>query len=484
MRCLVSLPALLLPALLAAEPCALDIEPAATLLVPYVAVEMSGDEPDPSGATTVLRVTNTAAEAALIQLTVWSADGVPALALTEVLSGFDMWTVDFRDVLSGHWSRFDTSRANAAPPNTDTFPFRRTPFEWGPDGRSFNALCVGKAPFLVPWPRGLATPETTSTTPGEGCAMPYGDAAGLAVAATVVETLSAPLHARVHRGCGEIPATRHSMSWLSTLTANPLFFYATVDVVKTCTALNPAIGEYIEYTLDDRNVLIGDVLYLGEAHSGFGPVMLGSMPAVHVQAGPSPEWAAAHPGPYEATTGVEDRREPLPTAFAARYANETEATARFARRSALMLWKTTTELAAADGVRDCGSYMYYAWDEDEHVLTRDVDCPTSPCGDADVDPNLFPFRTQLVSFDAANFDLPGRSGWILLLLPPSYRGFVEDPSPGPATPTTIQGVAAVHHEVTPPGGTGTAWSEAAVMGNAHCEPARPPTAPRRRLGSR
>ncbi|MGV8042248.1 MAG: hypothetical protein AB2L07_20080 [Thermoanaerobaculaceae bacterium] len=142
MRRLAFLPALLLPAWLAAEPCALDVAPAATLLVPYVAVEMSGDVPDPIGATTVLRVTNTAAEAAFIQLTVWSADGVPTLSLTEVLSGYDMWTVNFRDVLSGHWSRFDTSRATMAPPQHGAVASQAHPVRVGP-GRPLRIRAHG-----------------------------------------------------------------------------------------------------------------------------------------------------------------------------------------------------------------------------------------------------------------------------------------------------------------------------------------------------
>ena len=113
-----------------------------------------------------------------------------------------------------------------------------------------------------------------------------------------------------------------------------------------------------------------------------------------------------------------DRREPLPTAFAVRYANETTATARFPRHSALMLWKTSTELPGPDEVGDCGSYMYYAWDEDEHVVTHGLSCPFM-CPTV-LDPNLFPFRTQLVPLDADNFDLPANAGWMLVIFPPSY----------------------------------------------------------------
>ena len=73
-----------------------------------------------------------------------------------------------------------------------------------------------------------------------------------------------------------------------------------------------------------------------------------------------------------------------------------------------------------DDVLDCGSYLYYAWDEDEHVITRGVTCPVSPCGDTDIDPNEFPFETQMVPLTTANFDLPAAAGWMLLVFPPSY----------------------------------------------------------------
>ncbi|HNX50849.1 MAG TPA: hypothetical protein PLS53_01475 [Thermoanaerobaculaceae bacterium] len=469
------LPLLLLaPAVAWSEPCTLDVAPAATLLVPYVSVEMKGEMPDPSGASTILRVTNTAAEAALIQLTIWSADGVPALALTEVLSGYDMWTLNFRDVLSGQWSAFDTSRDDKAWPNKDyQYPLIRKTFEWGPDGRSGF---LAPAPFMVPYPTGLPLPQKTTVTPGGGCGMPYGDAAGLAAAPALVQALQAPLVARTHTGCDDWTYVFHPDGWLSKLGPDPLFFYATVDVVKACTSDDPADPGYLDGTLADRNVLIGDVLYLGGAKGTLEPIA-----AVHIQARLAEEGAANARGLYEATTGVEDRREPLPAAFAIRYANQTTATARFPRQSALMLWKTSSELAGADEVEDCGSYMYYAWDENEHVVTHGLSCPIGECATV-LDPNLFPFRTQLVPLDADNFDLPAPSGWLLLILPPSYAGFSDDPTPDAPPPSGMQGFAAVRHEVTLPGGIGAAWEPAAVMGSAHCQDRpRDPAIPRRRL---
>jgi len=179
--------------------------------------------------------------------------------------------------------------------------------------------------------------------------------------------------------------------------------------------------------------------------------------------------AAGVPGLYQVASGVEDRREALPTAFAVRYERPAgEGEAGYSRSSSLMLWKTSSELSGLDRVEDCGSYMYYAWDEDEHVYTRGSSCGPGPCY-YDPDPNLFPFTTQLVPLTNANFDLPASAGWVLLLLSPSYVGFAQDPTPGaPGVDALYQGVAAVRTSVVLGSRTVRAWSEAANVGNAHC----------------
>lgn len=457
--------------------CALDVTPAATLLVPYVAVGMDGNVPRAGGMTTILRVSNVSSEAALIQLTVWSADGQAVIGLTQALSGFDMWTINFRDLLSGNWSAFDTSRAAQAPPNVEGFPFWRTPFEWGPDGRSWSSVQEGPWGWF-PYPTGLPLPQKTSVVPGTGCSMPYGNTTGAQHAPLIVAALQAPLRARSHAGCGVNPVLRHLDSWLASVTADPLVFYATVDVVSACSALGGADPAYVGGILADRNVLVGDVLHLDGPRGTFG-----TTPAVAIEAGAP--GAAGVPGLYQVASGVEDRREALPTAFAVRYERPSgEGEGGYPRSSSLMLWKTSSELSGLNKVEDCGSYMYYAWDDDEHVVGASISCPISPCGFEEIDPNLLPYHTQLVPLDVANFDLPGPSGWMLLLLPPSYAGFSEDQTPG-APPAGIQGVAAVRHEVTLPGGLGSAWEPAAVMGSAYCGGGpRNPVVPRRRLTGR
>ncbi|MGV8042249.1 MAG: hypothetical protein AB2L07_20085 [Thermoanaerobaculaceae bacterium] len=116
---------------------------------------------------------------------------------------------------------------------------------------------------------------------------------------------------------------------------------------------------------------------------------------------------------------------------------------------------------------DCGAYMYYAWDEDEHVITRGRLCgPVPPCLEIDIDPNEMPFVTQKVPLSHASFDLPAVAGWMMLILPPSYAGFTEDPTPGPELEVPAL-----------PGRGGRAdrevarchLAEAAVVGNAQCQ---------------
>jgi hypothetical protein len=70
-----------------AELCVPDIVPAATFLAPYVVVDMDGNLPSTEGLTTILTVTNTGADAVLIRLTVWAADGTMVPKVSEALSG-------------------------------------------------------------------------------------------------------------------------------------------------------------------------------------------------------------------------------------------------------------------------------------------------------------------------------------------------------------------------------------------------------------
>ena len=294
--------------------------------------------------------------------------------------------------------------------------------------------------------------------------MPYGDAAGAAAAPQLIQQLRAPLFARIHGGCVgpgtyNQPVQRHLNDWLSTLDADPLVFYVTVDVVTTCTTLVPTDPAYWNGVASNRNVLVGNVYYVNEEQH-----FSESYPAVNIEA--STSQGPSTLGFYQSRTGVEDNREPLPTAFGLPFQNETGVVS-----SEIMLWKNSTELYSstpvADQVIDCAGYLYYAWDEDEHTVVRGCsDC--WPEESIDIDPNLFPFMTQMVPLTIDNFDLPDKYGWMLLVMPPSYDQPFSDTTPG--NNTLLQkymGWAALrtyygsHSTMTP------AWT----MANAHCNPA-------------
>jgi hypothetical protein len=450
--------------------CARDVVPASTLLVPYVVVGMPGNVPDPAGYTTTLSVTNTSWEATIIHVVVWSAVSDGILDFDEVLSGYDVWTINFRDLLSGNWSAFDTSLSASANPNKDIAPLIRKTFEWGPDGRS--AFSTPGAPYYVPYPTGLPSPQGTqhlAAAAVANCKMPFGNATGAQYAPLVVQKLQEPLFARAHLGCDTQVVTRHANDWLSGLDEEPLFFYVTVDNFKRCELTFPEDPGYfgVRGNYNYENVLIGEIYYMNSTLN-----FSEATPAVHIESDLDSELADATSEFYwPKYSDPATYLEPLGTAFGFKY---------YAGgfTSSAIVWKNYWEfdddppLGTWDAdVLDCGSYLYYAWDEDEHVITRGVTCPVSPCQGADIDPNEFPFETQMVALTNDNFDLPAAAGWMLLVFPPSYDagfwGVNGDPTPFQTLlDRDYQAWVGTRIEI----GSYSMGLEAATMANAHCFP--------------
>src|SRR5262245_32657303 len=75
----------------------IDAVPAATLLLPYFEVDLG----DPNGVTTLMSINNASATAVLAHVTVWSDLAVPTLAFNVYLTGYDVQTINIRDVLNG-----------------------------------------------------------------------------------------------------------------------------------------------------------------------------------------------------------------------------------------------------------------------------------------------------------------------------------------------------------------------------------------------
>jgi hypothetical protein len=76
--------------------CRIDVVPAATLLIPYFEIDLDHS----NGATTLISINNAVAAPQLAQVTLWSDWGVPVLSYTVALTGYDVQTINLRDVIS------------------------------------------------------------------------------------------------------------------------------------------------------------------------------------------------------------------------------------------------------------------------------------------------------------------------------------------------------------------------------------------------
>src|SRR5690349_15790192 len=72
-------------------------QPSATLLIPYFEVNLD----DSTAQTTLFSVNNASARPALARVVVWTDWGVPTLAFDIYLTGYDVQTINIRDLFKG-----------------------------------------------------------------------------------------------------------------------------------------------------------------------------------------------------------------------------------------------------------------------------------------------------------------------------------------------------------------------------------------------
>lgn len=80
-----------------AELCSLDAVPAATLLLPYFEVDLD----DPAGVTTFFSINNAEGAPALAHVVFWTDWSYPTLAFDVYLTGYDVVSINVRDVFEG-----------------------------------------------------------------------------------------------------------------------------------------------------------------------------------------------------------------------------------------------------------------------------------------------------------------------------------------------------------------------------------------------
>ncbi len=267
---------LLLAGFLAAAPgraviCTIDAVPAATLLLPYFEVDLD----NMWGIDTVFSVNNASATAVLAHVVVWSDLSVPVLDFNIYLTGYDVQTVNLRDVIHGTLPR---TASDGQDPNDTISP-------QGQFSQDINfASCTG----LLPPPQ---------------------------LPASFVNGLEASLTGQASSNLGGRCAGR-------ALGDNIARGYITVDTVNNCTLRFPGDPGYFgpggTGDATDQNVLWGDYFYIND-----GANFADGNTLVHIEAsGTNPETSVAGNytfyGRYDGWTAV-DNREPLATNFAARF---------------------------------------------------------------------------------------------------------------------------------------------------------------------
>jgi hypothetical protein len=233
--------------------------PAATLLLPYFEVDLD----DIAGETTLFTVTNVTQFPQIARVTLWTDFAVPLVSFNVFLTGYDAQPVNLRDVLT--LGRIGDTGTGVS--------------HFGPRGRPSNTNIDARGCVEIP-------PLSQQS----------------------VERLQRALTEGKIAGCDVAGGTH----------ANAVG-YATVDVVGACTSTMPGDPGYFASDIRYENALIGDYQQVNPSQSSAQ-----GGPMVHIRA--VPESNAGGPSNLTRTfygrftkNGVSDRRQPLPSRFAARW---------------------------------------------------------------------------------------------------------------------------------------------------------------------
>jgi hypothetical protein len=342
----------------AARTCALDRVPAATLLLPYFEVDLQ----NPSGRTTLLSISNAADRAALAHVVLWTDLGSPTLAFDVYLTGFDVETINLRDIFAG---RLPKTASDGQDPSDQISP-------QGELSQDINfASCTGLLP-------------PADLTPA------------------FLDHLQ-----RLHQGL--------SSPLLDGMCAAQFFGlgtargYATIDVARRCSTLTPASAGYFgpDGVAAHDNVLWGDFFLVDSAGNfaqGENLVRIESDPARF----------AGRPTFYQryVNSSGADGREPLPTVWGARFING----GAFTAGTDLIYWRDSRRRGEAFLCGQRPSWYPILWDFHRTTVFDEQENPDQPfcpftCPPS---PSPFPAESGRVAVGGGDLPVPFDFGWWFL----------------------------------------------------------------------
>jgi hypothetical protein len=379
----------------------IDDVPAATLLLPFFEVDLS----NPNGITTLFSINNASASAAVAHVTMWTDQSIPTLDFDVYLTGYDVQTINVRDIFNGNLPR--TADAGSDP--SDTISNK------------------GSLSQDINFPG--------STGP---CASPY----------PVTGALSAALIDHIRKShTGQFSSLYGGCSGAN-YGDNTARGYITVDSVTACNLSFPSDAGYFTSLADNRNILWGDYFYVNPGQNfAEGETLVHieacSAPSVGNGAGLCPFSFAAGDytfyGRYNAVAG-QDQREPLATTFAARFVNG----GGFDGGTDFIVWRDSkTRPTGANGTHSCsGAPSWFPLNQSDVVAFDEEENPTDLCFQGDnVSPptggadTCFPLEAQRISLNGGNVIAddptpPTNFGWMYLNL--NHTLASGDPFPGVA----------------------------------------------------
>jgi hypothetical protein len=289
------------------DSCDISVMPAATLLLPYFEVDLG--KPVMSAKTTRFSVINTSQLPQIARTTLWTDLGYPVFTFNIFLTGYDVQAIDLYDVVGRGILASERGTSNANTP-----------------GRRSLANAANPNFFL--------DAAETCSIDRQPVVMPD---------AILAEVRDALLTGRADAcGAGQRIGRDHGLVATG---------YVTIDVVATCSDRMPDDPRYFNELLYD-NVLAGEYLQLDPADQS-GRATVAGNPLVHLRAIPEggPPGLAGDtflPVTFYSrftprTTPVMDRRQPLPSVFAARWIDA----AALSFRTELQIWREGVTGSAA-----------------------------------------------------------------------------------------------------------------------------------------
>lgn len=272
------------------DSCDISVAPAATLLLPYFEVAE-----DPLGETTLFTITNTSQYPAIAHVVLWTDYSYPVIDFNIYLTGFDVQSINLYDLI---WRE----------PNGVIAP--------------------------VSGPKEVGTGTTPSTGAGTGDFDELEPGSGMLVGGCTSLT----------GNLGEFYQTRMQTAFTEGFVAGVpgdddfpecdtvggehanAVGYATIDVVNLCTTSLPTDGDdYFAGEIRFDNVLIGDYQQVngGQDFAQGNPMVhIRAVPELNGNVGVNPtNFDRTFYSRYQTAGGTVDRRQPLPSTFAARWIN-------------------------------------------------------------------------------------------------------------------------------------------------------------------